>query len=225
MKNLKNLTCFILLLSLIVSFSGCNKAYRNTAGGAGIGAAAGGVIGGAIGSRSGKTVEGAIFGAALGGVAGATIGAVMDRQAEELRRDLKNAKVERVGEGIKITFDSGILFDVNSDALRPQAQQNIQDLAKTLQKYKDTEILIEGHTDDTGPRDYNQRLSERRAAAVANFAKQQGVDPSRFTVVGYGPDRPAVEGTTPQARQANRRVEMAIFANEKMRKAAKRGQL
>jgi outer membrane protein OmpA-like peptidoglycan-associated protein len=225
MKNLKNLTCFILLLSLLFAFPSCNKAYRNTAGGAGIGAAAGGALGGVIGSRSGKTVEGAIFGAAIGGVAGAAIGAVMDKQAEELRRDLKNAKVERVGEGIKITFDSGILFDVNSDALRPAAKQNIDDLAKTLKKYDDTEILVEGHTDDTGPRDYNLRLSERRAAAVSNYAQRQGVDPNRFTAVGYGPDRPAVEGTTTQARQANRRVELAIFANKQMQRAAKRGQL
>src|SRR3954467_641644 len=140
-------TLVILLTCLIAIGTACkmNKAQK----GAAIGAAAGGAAGAAIGSRSDNTIVGAIIGAAVGGTAGALIGNYMDKQAEELQRDLKNAKVERVGEGIKITFDSGILFDVNSDRLRPEAETNLKNLAKVLNKYPDTEIMVQGHTDST----------------------------------------------------------------------------
>src|SRR4051812_26779114 len=145
--------------------AGCADMNRAGKGGL-IGAGAGGVVGGLIGRASGNTAAGAIIGAAIGGTAGAAIGHYMDKQAEELQRDLKDAKVERVGEGIKITFNSGILFDVNSDRLRPEAQANLQNLAKVLNKYADTEIMVQGHTDSSGKDDYNLSLSEHRAASV-----------------------------------------------------------
>jgi len=212
-----------IILSAIILLSGCN-ASRTVKGGA-IGAGAGGVIGGLIGSKSDNTAKGAILGAAIGGAAGALIGHYMDKQAKELQEDLKGAKVERIGEGIKITFDSGILFNVSSDALSGASKQNITDLAKTLQKYEDTNILIEGHTDSSGSDEFNQKLSEERAASVASELKKQGVASARISEVGYGETMPIADNTTEAGKKQNRRVEIAIFANKKLQKAAERGDL
>ena len=144
----------------------------------------------------------------------------MDRQAEEMRRDLEGATVERIGEGIKITFDSGLLFSTNSSRLSPAAEENILSLATILNKYEDTDILIEGHTDSTGTDSYNQNLSEQRAEAVANFAKGLGVKGSRFTTIGYGETQPVSPNATVDGRQENRRVDIAIMANEDLKDAA-----
>ena len=191
----------------------------------GLGGAAGGaILGRVIGGKSG-TAKGAILGAAVGGAGGALIGRKMDKQAAELRRDLEGATVERVGEGIKITFDSGILFGSNSSTLTSAATGNIDELATTLQKYADTNITIEGHTDASGSDAINQPLSKRRAQAVANELTSKGVDNSRITATGYGSSQPVGDNATAAGKAANRRVEVAIFANEKMQKAAKRGQL
>ena len=191
----------------------------------GLGGAAGGaVLGRVIGGKSG-TAKGAILGAAIGGAGGALIGRRMDKQAAELRRDLDGATVERVGEGIKITFASGILFATNSSSLTPAAAGNIDELATTLQKYADTNITIDGHTDSSGSDAINQPLSQRRAQAVANELTTKGVDTSRITATGYGSSQPVGDNSTAAGKAANRRVEVAIFANEKMQKAAKRGQL
>jgi outer membrane protein OmpA-like peptidoglycan-associated protein len=203
---------------------GCSSS--NTVKGGAIGAGAGAVIGGIIGHNAGNTAVGAILGAAVGGTAGALIGNYMDRQAEEIRRDIQNAKVERVGEGIKITFDSGLLFATNSSTLTPTAEENIRELSRILNKYKDTDVLIEGHTDSTGTESYNQKLSESRAGAVVRFAESAGVDASRFTAKGYGEMQPAEPNATPAGRQANRRVEVAIMANDDLKEAAeKNGQI
>lgn len=206
-----------------VSLSGCQAS--NTAKGGGVGAAAGGAIGAAIGSASDNTATGAIIGAVVGGTAGALIGRHMDKQAEELREDLEGAQVERVGEGIKITFDSGLLFDVDKYQVKDMVEENLTDLAVTLKKYDDTNILIEGHTDDTGADDYNQSLSERRANAVTDFLISQGVDRNRITATGYGESQPIADNSTSTGKTQNRRVEVAIFANEKMKKAAEKGDL
>jgi len=188
------------------------------------GAAAGGVLGRVIGGKSG-TAKGAILGAALGGGAGVLIGRKMDKQAAELRRALDGAKVERVGEGIKITFASGILFGTNSATLTPAATGNIDEMAATLLKYADTNIVVEGHTDASGSNAINQPLSQRRAQAVANELTAKGVYASRITNTGYGSTQPVADNTTVAGKSANRRVEVAIFANEKMKKAAQKGQL
>ncbi|GAA3970056.1 OmpA family protein [Hymenobacter antarcticus] len=188
------------------------------------GAVAGGVAGRLIGGKSG-TAKGAIIGAVVGGAGGALIGRRMDKQAAELRRDLEGAKVERVGEGIKITFASGILFGTNSSSLTSEAAGNIDQLAATVKKYADTNVVIEGHTDSSGSDAINQPLSERRAQAVANEIQAQGVDSGRITSTGYGSTQPVADNTSASGKAANRRVEVAIFANEKMQKAAKRGQL
>ncbi|MCC5931681.1 MAG: OmpA family protein [Cyclobacteriaceae bacterium] len=212
-----------LALSVLLVFSSC-KTSRTFRGGA-IGAGAGGAIGGAIGSRSGNTATGAVIGAVIGGTAGALIGRYMDRQAEELQKDLKGARVERVGEGIRITFESGFLFDVNQSAIKPATRDNLIKMAQTLNKYEDTEILIEGHTDSTGSDELNQRLSEDRAASVASFLQAQMVARNRMHTVGYGKHQPVADNNTVEGRSLNRRVEIAIYANDKLKRAAKRGKI
>ncbi len=188
--------------------------------GAVIGATGGGVIGGVIGKQVGNTAVGAILGAVIGGAAGAYIGNYMDKQAEEIERDIEGARIERVGEGIKITFDSGLLFDVNKATLKSKSKENLAQLAQILNKYPDTHILLEGHTDATGTEEYNLELSHKRAQAVANELSTLQVAANRFTIMGYGEDQPIATNDTSEGRQQNRRVEVAIYANDKLKKAA-----
>src|SRR5207302_1353054 len=137
--------------------------------GALIGGGAGVAVGAAIGNATGNTARGAIIGAAVGGVAGAVIGHQMDQQAKELAYDLPGAKVERVGEGIQVTFPEGLLFPFDSDQLMTAARENLRKFAASLQKYPKTSVMIVGHTDAKGTAGYNQGLSERRARAAAAF--------------------------------------------------------
>jgi outer membrane protein OmpA-like peptidoglycan-associated protein len=211
------------VLCLVAAMLGCSAS--NAVKGGGIGAGGGAVVGGLIGNAAGNTALGAIIGAAVGGTAGAIIGNNMDKRAEEMRQDLSNATIERVGEGIKITFDSGILFVTNSSDLQAGARANIESLSRILNKYPDTNILIEGDTDNAGTAEYNQTLSERRARAVADYQKGQGIAGSRISTVGLGESNPRVSNETAAGRQQNRRVEVAIFANETMKDAAENGTL
>ncbi|WP_230392100.1 OmpA family protein [Pontibacter sp. FD36] len=190
-----------------------------------IGAGSGAVVGGIIGNRMGNTAAGAIIGAAVGGATGAVIGRRMDKQAEELEKSMENAKIERVGEAIRINFDSGILFAVNSAELSANAKKDIDGLVNTLQKYEGTNIIVEGHTDNTGSRELNQGLSERRAQAVANYARTRGVDASRMQAKGYAFDQPIADNTTAEGRAQNRRVEIIIIASEELKKAAESGEI
>lgn len=213
-----------LILAMCLFLGACknmNKAQKGTYIGAGAGAAAGA----AIGKAAGNTAMGAILGAAVGGAAGYGIGRYMDKQAEELEKDLEGAEIERVGEGIKITFREGIQFALNSSELSETSKTNLDDLAETLKKYDDTNILIEGHTDITGTREYNMGLSEERAESVADYLKDLGVAGKRLTTEGYGPDQPVAENDSDYGRQQNRRVEVAIFANDKLKKKAEKGEL
>jgi outer membrane protein OmpA-like peptidoglycan-associated protein len=212
----------VVLIMLIVLIAGVHEScgLSRTAKGTGIGAAAGGAVGAIIGKQTGNTAVGAIIGAAIGGAAGAYIGNYMDKQAEEMQRDLEGAKVERVGEGIKITFDSGILFDFDKADLRPVAKTNLQKLGVILNKYADTNVLIEGHTDSKGSDQYNLDLSRRRAQSVSGYVAGLGVDSARFTTMGYGEAQPIATNDTDEGRQQNRRVELAIWANDKLKKAA-----
>ncbi len=216
---MKKTLIILVAMAVALNFTGCSSMKKRDKG-AIIGAAAGAVIGGVIGDKAGNTAAGAIIGAAIGGAAGAYIGNYMDKQAEEMERDLEGARIERVGEGIKITFESGILFEVNRSALQPAAKTNLEKLAVILNKYEDTEILIEGHTDSTGPEEHNMDLSIRRGESVATHLAGQGVMPSRFSVLGYGENQPIASNDTPFGRQQNRRVEIAIFANDKLKKVA-----
>ena len=218
---MKKFLVVLLSLMLVLNFMGCGSMKKQDKG-AGIGAVAGAVIGGVIGNQAGNTAAGAIIGAVIGGAAGAYIGNYMDKQAEEIERDLEGAKVERIGEGIKITFDSGILFDINKTDLQPAAQTNLTNLAVILNKYEDTEVLVEGHTDSTGSEDYNLELSLKRAQSVANYMTGQNVLSTRFKNMGYGEDQPIMSNDTKAGRQENRRVEVAIFANDKLKDAAKK---
>ena len=190
-----------------------------------IGAAGGAAAGAAIGKAAGNTAMGAILGAVVGGAAGYGIGRYMDKQAEELRKDLEGAEIERVGEGIKITFREGIQFPVNSSTLSEASKTNLTDLAETLKKYDDTNVLIEGHTDITGTREHNMGLSEDRAESVAEYLEGLGVASKRITTEGYGPDQPVGDNKSDYGRQQNRRVEVAIFANEKLKRKAEKGEL
>ncbi len=214
----------LLVLSLIVIFVagtvGCNMS-RTKKGGA-TGAALGGLVGGVIGHQSGNTAAGAIIGAAIGGAAGAYIGHYMDEQAEEIERDLEGATVERIGEGIKITFDSGLLFDVDKASLKPASKTNLNNLAVILNKYADTEILLEGHTDATGSEEHNLGLSRARSQSVANFLAGNSVMETRFTIMGYGEEQPLASNDTVDGRAQNRRVEVAIYANDKLKNTAEK---
>jgi outer membrane protein OmpA-like peptidoglycan-associated protein len=219
------LTALGLMLVIILSqvLVGCNA--TNTTKGGAIGAGAGGAIGGVIGNRTGNTAVGAIIGAAVGGTAGALIGRHMDKQAEELKGDLKGATVERVGEGILITFDSGLLFDVDKADVQADTKANLDQLSETLKKYDDTNILVEGHTDNTGADDHNKKLSDRRAASVESYLVANGVANNRITTKGYGESQPVADNNTDMGRKSNRRVEVAIYANKDMKKLAEKGQL
>ncbi|MFC5411587.1 OmpA family protein [Larkinella bovis] len=215
-------------LLMVDTMTGCKtirEKTNNTQRGAVIGAGAGAVAGGLIGRKSGNTAMGAIIGATVGGAGGALIGRRMDKQAEELRKGLENARIERVGEGIKITFDSDFLFDVDQYNLKSSNQENIAKLAETLKKYDDTEVLIEGHADNTGSDEHNLKLSERRAKTVGKLLQSQGVKGNRLIEKGYGESQPIADNSSTAGRQQNRRVEIAIYANEKLRKAAERGTL
>ena len=210
---------FVLVGVLCLSLVGCASMSKSKKG-ALIGAVAGAVAGGVIGDKAGNTAVGAILGAAIGGAAGAYIGHYMDKQAEEMRADLEGAEIERVGEGIKITFESGILFDVNRSALRAPARTNLEKLAVILNKYEDTEILIEGHTDSDGSEEFNMDLSIRRANSVGNSLVAQQVNPGRLHLLGYGEAQPVADNSTTAGKQLNRRVEVAIYANDKLKKVA-----
>lgn len=216
MRKVVTLTfvCFLLL-----GAAGCSSMSKQEKG-AIIGAASGAVVGGVVGKQAGNTAVGAIIGAAVGGAAGAIIGNYMDDQAEEMRQDLEGAEIERVGEGIKVTFGSGILFDVDRSELRQEAKDSITKLATILNKYEDTNILIEGHTDSDGAEDYNLSLSERRAKSVSVFLAEMNVATPRVTTFGYGEAQPVADNATLDGKQANRRVEVAIMANDKLKKAA-----
>jgi outer membrane protein OmpA-like peptidoglycan-associated protein len=210
----------ILAISLVflnLSCANMNKAQKGAIIGGGTGAATGGVIG----KVAGNTAAGAIAGAAIGGMAGGYIGKRMDKQAAEMEKELEGAEVKRVEEGIQITFGSGVLFDVGKATLKPETKANLKNLSESLAKYPDTEILIEGHTDSTGTEEMNLDLSRQRAQSVSNYLAALGVDPRRFVIMGYGESQPVASNDTPEGRQANRRVEIAIMASEELKQEAR----
>lgn len=209
----------ILVLSMLSA--GCAS---NTAKGGAIGGVAGGLLGGVIGKQVGHTKGGAVIGAVVGGAAGAAIGNYMDKQAEEMKT-VQGAQVERVGEGLNVTFESGILFATNSSTLQPAAQANVAKLAEVLANYPDTNVLIAGHTDSSGSDAYNQKLSEQRAEAVSSKLIASGISPSRLKTIGYGESQPIASNDTAEGKAQNRRVEIAITANETLVKAAQEGKV
>jgi outer membrane protein OmpA-like peptidoglycan-associated protein len=211
----------VLLLTVVaIGLSSC-ATHQGT--GAIVGGAGGAVVGGIIGHAAGSTAAGVIIGAAVGGAGGAIIGHQMDKQARELKQNIPGATVERVGEGITVTFASGLLYDFDSDMIRSDAGANLRALASSLDKYPGTDLLIVGHTDQVGAASYNQSLSQRRAIAAANYLSAQGVTRSRIDTRGMGENEPVQTNDTEAGRAANRRVAVAIYANEATRAAAANG--
>jgi outer membrane protein OmpA-like peptidoglycan-associated protein len=209
---------------IAVLFTNC-KSANNTQKGTGIGVAAGATAGAIIGHGGKSSVIGALIGAAVGGGAGYLIGHHMDKQAKEIRQAVPDAQVERVGEGINMTFNSGLLFQINSSALSEAARTNLEKVAGVFVKYPETNILIEGHTDDTGTPEYNIELSRKRANSVSEYLQSKGVATARMNVKWYGEAQPKVPNTSDANRTQNRRVEVAITANEEMKQEAKEGKL
>lgn len=219
---LRKATMAVTVLATGISLTGCAGMSQKERG-AVIGGATGAAAGAVIGNQTGSTARGAIIGAVLGGAAGAIIGHQMDQQAKEIQNEIPNASVERVGEGIAVTFESGILFDTDSDVLKEQAKANLRSLAQSLAtRYPNTNVVIVGHTDSRGTAAYNQALSERRARAAGNYLIQQGVSPARIQTYGRGLSEPVASNETAAGMAQNRRVEIAIFANEAAREAARR---
>lgn len=208
------LTRFIPATSLLVAvlLTAC-ASWGNREKGAVIGAAAGAGAGAVIGNQTGSTARGAIIGAVVGGAAGAVIGHQMDQQAKELQQNIPGATVTRVGEGIAVTFASGLLYDFDSDVVKPTAAENLRSLAQSLGKYPNTDILIVGHTDATGSDNYNQSLSERRAQSAQLFLVREGVSTSRLRATGRGETEPIASNDTETGQAQNRRVEIAIYAS------------
>jgi outer membrane protein OmpA-like peptidoglycan-associated protein len=203
-------------LSTAMIFSSCSK-MNKTQKGAVIGTAAGGATGAVIGRASGNTALGAIIGAAVGGAAGAVIGNQMDKQAEEIKKTVPDAKVDRVGEGIVVEFSSNVLFGFDKSVLSAVAKENLDKLVLVLDAYPDTDIEIQGHTDSKGTLEYNQNLSEERSTQASNYLTQKGISAQRITVKGFGETIPDYSNKTEEGRAKNRRVAFLITANEKMK--------
>ena len=218
--RLRRPAAVLAIFATALTSAACSS-LNKTEKGAIIGAGTGAVIGGAIGRANGSTAKGAIIGAAVGGVVGGVIGRQMDKQAEELAQDIPGAKVERVGEGIQVTFASGLLFDFDSDRIRAEAATNLRNLASSLDKYPNTDLLIVGHTDSVGSDSYNLSLSDRRARAAAEYLASQNVARARLRTVGRGETEPVATNDSDTGRGQNRRVEVAIYANEAYRNQLK----
>jgi len=211
----------LVLLSAMILFAGCSS-WNKTQKGAVVGTTAGGAAGAVIGRASGNTALGAIIGAAVGGASGAVIGRQMDKQAEEIAKTVPDAKVERVGEGIVVEFNSSILFGFDKSGLSNDAKLNLDKLVTVLDNYADTNIEIQGHTDSKGSEAYNQDLSVQRTRKVSYYLTDKGINSDRLTIKGFGETLPKYENDTENGRSQNRRVEFLITANEKMKAEAEK---
>jgi outer membrane protein OmpA-like peptidoglycan-associated protein len=219
---MKKLILFSVLSVML--FAGC-KSLNNTQKGTGIGVAAGGAAGAIIGGGGKSSVIGALIGAAVGGGAGYLIGNHMDKQAKEIKQAVPDAQVERVGEGINMTFNSGLLFKISSADLSDSAKYNLEKIAVVFIKYPETIILVEGHTDNTGTDEYNMELSKKRAYSVSDYLIAKGVAKERFQIKWYGENQPKYPNDTDANRKLNRRVEVAVIANSDLKKEAEQGKI
>lgn len=229
MKTLLNkIGLIILTLVLTASLTNC-KAIQNANNkqkGAVIGATGGAILGAIIGNNLGKGGNGelgAVIGGVVGGTAGVLIGNKMDKQAQKIEEEIPGAQVERVDNGIVVTFDenSGVYFDTNKYTINSASQQTLNKLTGVFKEYPDTNILVVGHTDSAGAADYNMTLSKNRAYAVTNYLTGKGLSRGRFTTNWFGETRPKHDNSTSEGRAKNRRVNIAIVPNEEMIKEAK----
>ena len=228
MKKLNTkLTALVVGGAFVLSSCTAVQNANNTQKGAGIGVVAGSVIGGILGNNIGKggnTALGAVIGAAVGGAAGTVIGNKMDKQAQKIEQVLPGAEVVRTEEGINLILDesSKVTFEYNKSSLTATAKQNLDKLVEVFKEYPDTNLLIVGHTDNVGSQSYNKPLSEQRAKSVRDYLVSNGIASSRLTSAGRGLEEPIADNSTADGRAANRRVEIAITANEKMKADAEK---
>ena len=211
----------LIVIVTAISLAGC-KSMNKSQKGAVIGGTSGGVVGGVVGRAFGNTAMGAIIGATVGGVGGAIIGRQMDKQAEEIAKEMGDVDVIREGEAIVIRFREKVLFAFDRSDLNANAKTSLDKLRTTLLKYPETNITVIGHTDSKGTKQYNQTLSESRANSVASYTSQNGIDKNRMTAIGKGETDPIATNDTEEGSASNRRVEFVITANEKMKADAKK---
>jgi outer membrane protein OmpA-like peptidoglycan-associated protein len=216
-SNSKFLGRVALTMGLALVVGGCATRQRTGAAvGAGSGAAVGAGVGAAAGGKRGAVV-GAGVGAAVGATAGALVGRYMDNQEKELRKEVESARVVRAGDKLVVEFNSAILFDTGQATLRPTMKKDLDEFADVLKRYSETDVVIEGHTDSTGPRELNEKLSLQRAEVVVEYLTARGVNKDRLTPRGFAYDRPVASNATDDGRQKNRRVEVHIAPNEDLR--------
>ena len=220
-------------LSMLLVLGSCGTSQKTgTAAGAGAGAALGALVGGLLNNshRGTGALVGAAIGAAVGGTAGNLIGKHMDKVKAEAEA-VKNAQVSTVTDAngltaVKVTFDSGILFQTNKYALNASAKNDLAQFAQVLKNNADCEVAIQGYTDATGNDGINLPLSENRAKSVYNYLTSCGVAASQFkNVSGFGSTNPVADNSTAAGRQANRRVEVYLYASQAMVNAANNGTL
>jgi outer membrane protein OmpA-like peptidoglycan-associated protein len=207
--RLRSIVMFILILALTGCAQTQQAARTKTGQGAAIGAAAGVLAGAVIGHQSGNRRTGAVIGGLAGAAIGGGIGYKLDQQAKELQQ-IKNAEVRREEDRLVVTMSEAILFDRNSTAMKSGAKQQLEKMAEVMARYPENDILVTGHTDNTGSEKYNQDLSERRAKTVKNYLILKGISAGRITSMGFGETMPVASNATPEGRQKNRRVEIEI---------------
>lgn len=213
----------ITLSLLLVLITGCKAVdnANNKQKGAVIGAAGGALLGAIIGNNVGdgnNSELGAVIGGVVGGGAGILIGKKMDKQAQQIEEEIPGATVERVDNGIVVTFDeqSGVYFATEKYNINENSQATLNKLAGVFAEYPDTNILVVGHTDNTGNDSYNMTLSKNRAQAVTNYLTSKGLNSGRFTTHWFGEEQPMYDNNTSEGRSKNRRVNIAIVPNENM---------
>jgi len=229
MKALINkIGIFLIAITLTASLTNCSAIQNanNKQKGAVIGATGGAILGAIIGNNVGKGGNGelgAVIGGVVGGTAGVLIGNKMDKQAQKIEEEIPGAQVERVDDGIVVTFDetSGVYFDTNKYNINAASQATLNKLIGVFKEYPDTNILVVGHTDSQGAEDYNMTLSKNRAYAVTNYLSQNGISQGRLTTNWFGETQPLYDNATSEGRAKNRRVNIAILPNDKMIEDAK----
>jgi outer membrane protein OmpA-like peptidoglycan-associated protein len=225
---MKKLVSFVLCGAILVG-CGISNLGKGTLIGSGAGAAIGAGIGYLIGGDGKSAAIGAGIGTAVGAGTGAIIGNKMDKKAAELAA-LENAQVETVTDvnglkAIKVTFDSGILFDFNKSSLKPEAKESLNKFAEKMADMSETNINVYGHTDNIGSAEANKKVSDQRAAAVAKYLTQKGIAKERIVADGLSFDFPVADNATEEGRAQNRRVEIYVSANEEMVQEAANGTL